>query len=187
MLYSTNNMMISLNIVLADYLRDAGYDIYWYSTGTTDSHTSGLPESLDTITLVPEFPVNPVHIVRLNSGNVAEGEIAVPAFSLQLPSSPRKVRRDGLGSSVFERERILRIDGFARNSFQHRALHDLFYEWVDADVQIPIYDYDTDPNTPTEIDPVYVQRTAVDRFELVHEVDTIRYYIRFEASLLYYE
>lgn len=186
--YSTDNLLISLNRKLAESLRAFGYDVRWFATGEVETHTAG-GEAKGTVTLVPDFPANPTYIVRLNDGgSPGAEEIAVPAFALRLDDSPERGDRAGIGESVFYRERTFEIDGFAADDFQQRELMDFFYEWLQiGDVYLPVWDYSTDPDNPTSLEPLEVWRAYVEKENFLHEIEAIRYYIRIVAIVRYVE
>lgn len=189
MRYSTDNMLISLNRNLSDALRAFGYDIRWQATGNIEGQTSGAAQSKGTITLVPDFPAEPTYIVRLNDGSSPSAEeIAVPAFSLRVSDGPRKRSRLGIGSLEFERERAFQIDGFAYDEFQQRELMDFFYDWLDeGNKRLPILDYSLDAASPTPLPSVDVWRAYVEKEELIHEVQAIRYYVKVTGIVRYVE
>lgn len=187
MKYDTTNMTLSLYRHLSELLRGLGYDVFWHATGETDPQTAGLAEKKGTITLVPEFPANSSTIVRLISGSPDEHQIAVPAFALKVLGGPKKIKRQGLGDPIFERERRFRIDGFALDSAGHRALADSLYDWLEGtDKRLDIWDYSGGSN-PTPLEPALVRFAEVDREELYQENEAIRYYIHLIAALRYYE
>lgn len=190
MVYSTNNVTLSLHKHFSELLRENGYNVFWHAWKDLEPHTSGLPEAKGTITLVPEFPANPSYLVRLTDGNPAQDKhlIGVPAFSVQVIGSPRKIRRQGLGDPVFERERRFRIDGFCTDAFQHRELADLFYSWLEGtDKRLEMWDFETDGSNPPQLEPVYIQFAEVDREELIGENEAIRYYVHLQAAFRYFE
>lgn len=188
MKYSTNNIQVSLTLQLAEFLRSKGYDIRWHSTGAVEPQTAGLPSPKDVITLTPEFPVNPTYIVRLNNRSPAPEEVAVPAFALQAVGSPKRLRRLGLGQKEHERERAIRVDGFAADQHQQKELADLLYDWLEGDdVRLRVSDYDSDPSNPPSLDPVEVDFAVVDRLELIGEVEAVRHYIQVTAAIRYVE
>lgn len=189
MKYSTNNVLISLHRAFSEYARPLGYNIRWHATGDVEAHTSALPEAKATITLVPDFPANPAYIVRLNDGSSPSAEqIAVPAFAIQLPDTPTRMERAGIGESVFFRERVFRIDGFVYDEFQQRELMDLFYTWLQiGDVLLPVWDYDTNSDTPPVLSPLDVWNAYVEKDEFASEVEAIRYYIKVTGVVRYVE
>jgi hypothetical protein len=190
--YTTDNLLTSLQIALANALRAFGYDILWKATDTREAQTAGLDTPKGTITLLPAFPANPAYLVRsagLNDGNIPKDEeITVPAFSLRLPTAPKKIRRMGIGEHEFERRRGFTITGFAWDEFQQRELLDFFYEWLDGgDVYLPVWDYTSDPATPLPLNPVQVERVDVISGELVTEVEAVRYPLSASAVISYIE
>ena len=199
MLYSTNNVQISLTVALAEYLRAQGYDVYWHTAALLEEQTAGLAEAKAIITLVPEFPSDPVFILpanpenvqRLKSEGVPSAEVIVPALSLQIIGSPRKGKIQGLGHRDYEWTRDLRVDGLAADAFQHRALADLLFEWLSGNDYryLPVNDYDTNPTTPPALSPVEVLQdsSSAIRNELIHEVAAIRYYVQAQTRISYVE
>lgn len=189
MLYTTSNIQTSLTTALATLLRANGYDVYWHASGVTETQTAGLGTAKAVVTLVPEFPANPTSIVRLNDANVGEETVVVPALTLHVLGSPRRIRLRGLGHSDYEWARTVRIDGLAADEFQQRELQDLLYSWLhDTEwKEIPVFDYEADASSPPQLDPVYVQNAVVDRQELYLEVEAARYYLRALINLYYIE
>lgn len=190
MKFSTNNVQISMTIALATEFRAKGFDVFWHSTREQDNHTNG-GIAKDVVTLVPEFPANPAFIVRkqgLRSDSPVE-EIVVPAFSVQLPSYPKRGEILGLGHPEYEWDRLFRVDGLAADEFQHRQIGDLLHDWLQSieEKEFSIYDYDTDPANPPLLGPVRIKFPQVERLELVQESEAARYYIRATAILRYVE
>jgi hypothetical protein len=198
MKYSTNNIQASLTIALAEFLRSAGFDVYWQGAGgVVDQHTSDLDEAKGIVTLVPDFPSDPVYILPANPTNIqrlkSEGlsieEVVVPALSLQVIGGPQKGRILGLGHREYEWVREVRIDGLAADQFQHRELADLLFGWLQSEdrKEIPVYDYDANPTEPEPLAPVEVISATAERQELIHEVEAIRYYVRATTRVTYVE
>lgn len=186
MKYSSQNLTLNLTLLLAEEFKRLGYDILWHATGDQEPQTAGLPTPQGEITLVPEFPANPTYVVRLNSEDDEGEEVVIPAFTLLL-GPVRKLKRLGIGQKEFFRERKIIIDGFARDSFEQRKLADALYDWLDEKEQIPVLDYDSDPDTPPPLEPVWVGWVEVHHQELAGETDAVRYYIRAVATLRYVE
>lgn len=188
MIYSTTNMTLSIYRQFADLLRGKGYDIYWDMTQEREQRVDTTVNAKGTITLCSEFPANPTQVVRLSSGGPAEWEVVVPAFAIQVLGSPRKIRRAGIGDPTFERERRFRIDGFARDSFEHRELADALYDWLqESDKRLDVWNYDASAGNPALLEPVLLWDTSVDRQELTSGDEAHRYYINLSASVRYFE
>jgi hypothetical protein len=189
MLYSTTNMTISLTKALATYLRSRGYDVFWHQTGTSQPHTAGAGAARAEVTLVQEFPANPVSIVRLKTETTPQDKIVVPALSLQVIGTPERVTILGLGHRDYRWERHFRVDGLAADEFQHRELQDLLHDWLQNQegVLLDVSDYDTNPADPPELEPVEVVDATIDRKELVTEIEAVRYYVRAQATVTYTE
>jgi hypothetical protein len=191
--YTADNVSISLQRDLAIALKAFGYNVLWRATGETEAQNmAGLGTAKGTVTLTPEFPANPAYLVKtagLNDGSVpTDEEIQVPAFTLVLPTGPKKIAPFGLGDSMFERQRGFRIEGFAWDEFQQRELMDFFYNWLEAGtVMLPVWDYASNPASPPALAPVEVIRADVQKAELIHEVEAIRYYVSVTAIISYYE
>jgi hypothetical protein len=187
--YGTENLTVSLTIAFADYLRSNGYDVYWHATQTTDANTAGLSTPKATVTLVPEFPANPSPIVRLRDESAGPEQIVVPAFSLQVLGSPKRITILGLGHKEYEWEREIRVDGLAANDYQHRAFQDLLHDWLQSEEYkaLPVSDYRDDPANPTPLEPVQVTFAVADRTELVNQIEAVRYYVRATAVITYVE
>ena len=181
--------MVSLQIQFADRLLEKGFNVFWQTTGETDPPV-GSP--IGTVTLVPEFPPDPVNLTRsprLNDGTVAgPGQVMVPAFALSIADSPVKIRRVGLGQEEFERWLTFYIYGFAYDEFQQRLLKDLLYEWLQiGDVRLQVWDYDSNNETPTALESMDVIDAQVTKEERVTEIDAIRYYVTAEIIVSYFE
>jgi hypothetical protein len=199
MKYTTNNIQISLTVALAAYLREQGYDIYWHTAGTRETQTAGLSEARGIVTLVPDFPADPVFILpanpdnvqRLKSESTTAEEVVVPALSLQVLGSPKRGNPLGLGHADYEWTREVRVDGLAADQYQHREIADLLFDWLTRkeSQRLPVLDYDNDPANPQALDPVEVLQdfTNADRQELIHEVEAIRYYVRTTTRISYVE
>jgi hypothetical protein len=198
MKYTTENLLISLQRELADKLLEAKYNVLWYATGETENPTLGEDESAkDTVTLIPEFPVNPTFMARRpgpNSSVTAEqGKVFVPAFAVSLLDGAKRISRAGIGMVEFERWLLVRFDGFAYDKFQQRALQDLLYEWLTVentttrDIRIPVLDYSTDPDDPDELDSAEVIDAVITKEELVTEIEAIRYGIHASVIISYFE
>ena len=191
--YTADNVLVSIQRDLANALKAFGYNVKWRATGEVETYTmAGLQSAKGTVTLVPEFPATPAYLVKsagLNDGSIPrEQEIQVPAFALVLPTAPKKIRRAGIGESIFERQRGFRIEGFAWDEFQQRELFDFFYNWLEAGtVMLPVWDYASNPASPPALDPVEVIRADVQKAELIHEVEAIRYYISVSVIISYFE
>lgn len=197
MKYTTNNLQTSLTIALADFLRSKGYDIYWHAAGTISPQTAGLSEAKAIISFVPAFPSKPTFILpanheniqRLKGRNLGEEYVVVPALTLQVHGSPRRVRIRGLGHKDYEWTREVQIYGLAADKYQHRELADLLHHWLTSEEfkEIPVFDYDSDPSAPPALPPVHVLHSDVDWQELYQEVEAIRYYFRAFATVTYVE
>ncbi len=192
MQYSTTNLIVSIQRQFADLLKEAGYNVRFHTTGEVETFTKvGLEEALGTITLVPEFPGNPALLTRssgLNDGSTpGEGEVLIPAFAISFPDEAKRIRRDGIGSSVFERWRTVFIDGFAYDEFQQRELTDLLYEWLQiGDPLMSVWDY-SDPEDVQELRRCDVVGADVMKDEWITEIEAIRYFIHAKAILSYFE
>jgi hypothetical protein len=182
-------MQVSVTLSLADFLRSRGYDVRWHATDTVDANVVDAAHPKAEVTLVPDFPANPSFIVRLKSDSASSDEIVVPALSVHALPGPKRVRHIGIGHSDWEWERHVLVDGLAADDFQQRELADLLHDWLNSEWRkpVPISDYDTDPTTPTPLEPAYVDFATVDRDELYTENDAARYYVRADAMLRYVE
>lgn len=187
--YGTENLTVSMTLNLADYLRSRGYDVLWHATQTTDANTAGLTPAKATVTLVPEFPANPVTIVRLMGEAAGPDQIVVPALSLQVIGSPTRMEGLGLGHKDARWEREIRVDGLAANDYQHRAFQDLLHDWLLSveSKEFAISDYETDPANPIALEPAWVTFASTDRTELISQIEAVRYYVRATAVLSYIE
>jgi len=185
MQYSTDNFTLSVFTALATKLRSEGYDIRWAASGDVEAHTSALPSALAEITLTNSFPANPTSVVRLNGGTLGEGEVAIPCFTV-VTGQPKRVRRDGIGSPVFERERSITIVGFAEDERQQVSIADIMVEWL-GDLYLGVFDYSVDPVNPTALDDAFVQYVDTTVEELDTEADAVRYYTRADFGVRYYE
>lgn len=187
--YGTENLTVSLTIALSDYLRSRGYDVFWHATQTTDANTADLDIPKAVVTLVPEFPANPATIVRLRDETAGQEQIVVPALSLQVIGSPKRIEGLGLGHKDYLWEREIRVDGLAANDYQHRAFQDLLHDWLQSveSKEFAISDYETDPTNPTPLEPAWVTFADTDRAELVNQIEAVRYYVRATAVLAYIE
>lgn len=199
MKYTTINLDTSLTLAFAEFLRSRGYDVYWHSAGVIESQTAALATPKAIVTLAPDFPADPVTVLpahptnvqRLKSGELTEDELVVPALSLRTLGSPLKGAIQGLGHRDYEWIRDFMVDGFAADQFQHRELADTLLDWLSQGEYkyLPVSDYSTDPANPTELDTVVVlqEYSAVQRKELVHDVEAVRYYIQATARITYVE
>jgi hypothetical protein len=186
-LYTPDNIQVSLTLWLADKLKQAGYNIRWQMTGDTEAHTAG-GDALGTITLVKEAPENPEQIVVLNEGDVpAADEIPVPALTLQIAGPEESKGRYGLGHEEFFRRTPIRVDGFARNEFEQSDLVKLFQTWVGrGSGTLPISDY-TNPNAPVVLEPAVIVRMKADKDELLGANKALRYYVYLWFEIEYVE
>lgn len=189
MLFSTDNVLVSLTLALADHLRLNGYDVYWQATGTTDPQTAGLAQAKALVTLVPEFPANATYIVGLKSEQSGAEEVVVPALSLRLTTSPKRVKILGIGHKDYTWERECMIDGLAADAFQQRELVDLLHEFQQSVEwkEFSVFDYETDPNAPALVGPVRVVAAGERSSQLVHDNPAVRYYMQATAKLQYEE
>lgn len=190
MQYSTRNLEVSLTLNLATYLRANGYDIRWHATDTVETNTAGADPARAEVTLVPEFPAIPVTIVRLKSEESRQDEVVVPALSLQVLDTPERIRIQGLGHTDYQWQRSIRVDGFGADEFQHKDLQDLLHDWLQSEEwkRFEIYDYVSDPDNPALLeDPVIVVGSTIERRELIHEIEAVRYYVRAQATVAYIE
>jgi hypothetical protein len=179
-------MTLSLGKHFSLMLRSQGYDILWKASGRKQTHTEG--DSKGTITLVPSFPANPTFIKRHTVGSPASHEVTIPAFSLRVLGSPRKIQRAGIGDPTFERERSFRIDGLARDSFEHRAFNDMLYDWLQGtDVYLDIWNYDVSRTEPPPLERAWVSTARVSEEELTTGDEAHRYYVSCVAALRYFE
>lgn len=186
MIYSTNNLTLSLGKHFSLLLRNNGFDVFWKASGRTQPRAT--VEAKGTATIVPSFPANPTHIKRLTVGSPANHEVVIPAFSLRVLGSPRKLQRAGIGDPTFERERSFRIDGLARDSFEHRAFNDMLYDWLQAtDVYLDIWNYDVNRAAPPPLEKVWVNTARVSEEELTTGDEAHRYYVSCVAALRYFE
>lgn len=191
MIYSSDNISVSIQRSFATALKAFGYNVLWRATDDFEAKTTG-GTAKGTVTILPEFPENPAYLVKsagLNDGSTPKAEeIAVPAFVFVLPTGPKKISIAGIGHSDYEWQRGFRIEGFAWDEFQQRELMDFFYTWLQrGNVRLPIWDYVTNPSAPPALDPVDVIRADVEKTELIHEVAAIRYYLSASAIISYYE
>jgi hypothetical protein len=193
MKYTTSNLMISLTTQFATRLLENGFAVYWASTKETDDPDSMLyPTPVGTVTLVSDFPTDPVNVTRsprLNDGTVpSEGQILVPAFALSIDDSPIRIRRVGLGQAEFERWLTVYIYGFTYDDFQQRKLKDVLYDWLQiGDVRLQVWDYDSNAVTPSELESMDVINAQVTKEERVTEIEAIRYYVAAEIIVSYFE
>lgn len=190
MLYSTNNIWVSLNVLFAEMLLDNGFDVRWWASDTLESNYVDPYAPRAEVTLVRKFPANQANIVRLKGGGLdSEDEVVIPAFSLYVASQPQKIARAGIGESVFLRSRRVRLEGLAANEDQHILLGDLVSDWIDSDdVEFQISDYDTDPSAPPPIvDKVWVADAVVAVGEFPMRPQNFRYQIVAEWEIRYFE
>lgn len=193
MKYTTRNILVSVQKQLATHFLENGYAIRWQTTGeVVPPDVLDFPTPLGTITLVPEFPADPLNVARspvLNDGTQPKtGQVLVPAFAVSIPDSPKRVRRAGIGDATFERWLTVHIYGFAYDKFQQRDLKDLLYDWFEiGDVKIQVWDYDTDPVTPDELEAMDVIDADISKLENVESVDAVRYYILATLIVSYFE
>jgi hypothetical protein len=187
MQYNSTNLITSLTLDLAAFLRSKGYAVYWHTTGDTEA---ALQEpTLATITFLPAIPANPTPFVRLKSESGNSDEIVVPALALTNWSQPRRRRELGLGHRDWEWEVDFTIDAFAADEFQHRALADCVQEWLQREVEqeIPIFDHAANPTNPSLMEPVRVRLSDVRREELYMENIAVRYYVRGDFTVQFVE
>lgn len=190
MLYTTDNLVVSLTMALATYLRANGYDVFWQASGDTDAQTAGLAQAKAIVTLVAEFPANPTYIVRLKSEQSGAEEIVVPALSLRATTMPKRIALLGLGHKEYWWEREIMIDGLAADDFQQRDLLDLLHDFQQSEEfkEFTIYDYKSDPTTPPQLDnPARVMSAGERGQELVHENPAVRYYLQGTMRVQYVE
>ncbi len=187
MLYTPDNIQVSLTLWLADKLKAAGYNIRWQMTGDSEAHTAG-GSAIGTMTLVKEAPENPEHIVVLNDGDTPEADhIPIPAMTLQIAGPEERKSRYGLGHSEFFRRLPIRIDGFGRDEFEQADLVKLFQTWVGRGTgNLAISDY-TDPNVPVALAPAEVVRFRADKDELLGANKALRYYVYLWFEIEYVE
>lgn len=189
MQYSTSNVLISVQKQFAQRLLEEGYAVRYQATREV---TLPVGTVKGTVTLVPEFPPDPLNVVRspvLNDGTVpTDTQVMVPAFAISIPGSPKKMRRAGIGDAAFERWLTIYIYGFAYNDFQQRALKDLLYEWLEiGDVRLSVWDYDSNPSSPTALDRMDVVNAIIGKEERVTEIDAIRYFLEAEIIVSFFE
>lgn len=187
MQYSTDNLQISLTLLLASRLREKDYNVRWQLSGEVESFTSGAASAKGTVTLVKESPANPEHIVRLNDGeSPADYEIPIPALTLQVGPDHRG-NRYGMGHSEFFRTRTITIDGLARDEFEQADLERVLSDWLlDEMPRLSVSDY-ADPNSPVALNPIEIRSSRVVKTELSTELDALRYYVRAEVEVEYVE
>jgi hypothetical protein len=198
MKYSTQNCTISFSLQLADFLRSRGYDIYWNESGVLEEQTAGLPEALDTVTLVEEFPAEKTYIVDVEDrSTLAPGQVAIPALCLTLPTGPERLRRTGLGDAVHLRRRLVLVDGFASGDAQWKALADVLHDFAcggreqengrRTDVYLSVQDFDMDAEDPPELPPVHVEWGEVERLPQPGEPPPLEKYIKLTFAVHYHE
>lgn len=190
MIYSTSNMLLSANRVVADKLLSLGYNVYWHAADETETQVV-LGAPLDTITIVPWTPANPVRLVILTGGNtISEGEAALPTLSVWV-SNPRRVQRLGLGDPRWVRHRQFVVNGFAKTEAQQRALADLFDEWITVEAPskavMNVWDFDSDGSNPPALDPAEFEQCVVSSRENPTTDAAIRYYLQASAVISYVE
>lgn len=187
MLYTIDNVTVSMFINLATEMRSRGWNIFWHATGETEAFTAGT--EVGTITLLQSIPQNPTFITREESGDYAnQSQVIIPAFAMKT-QPPRKIKRLGLGDVRFEREYDIKIGGLAANARQQATLASALYEWLDigdTNYYMPMWDY-SDPVTPVELDSAEVWWVDVTTQEVATEVDNIRYQINVQLTLRYVE
>jgi hypothetical protein len=184
-IYTKKNVLVSVSVQLAEIIKALGYNVLWSETGDIDEADD---PSLGTVTLAPSFPANPQYIQRLNDVTQNDEIIVIPAFSLQL-ASPKKIQRTGLGETTFVRERLFRIDGFARDTNEQELLGNAIYEWLDADdTVISVFNYDEEESDPDALESAWVEYCGLEIKTLeIEGADAVRNYIKIEAALRYIE
>lgn len=188
MKFTTNNILVSLTTALADYVKSQGYDVLWKATGETDPQTLG-GTTKATVTFTPSMPANPAYIVRLKSDSAGPEEVVVPVLALQVPTDPKRIDIMGLGHKDYLWERDVRVDLFAMDEFQQREMADLLHDWLNSEEykEFPILDYAANPAAPPALGNCRVEFALVERQELIHEVEAIRYYVKASAVISYIE
>ena len=188
MQYSHDNLLVSVSKHFATFFPSLGYDVFWHASGDTDAETAG--QKIGTITLVQKVPQNPTFIVGEDVGNLSQGDqIVLPAFAVHV-MPPRKVRRYGIGDPRFEREVQIFVLGMASDSRQQATLASELYEWLDVgdtSYYLDIWDYESNPSSPSTLEPAELWRTSMDTPEVADEVDVIRYQINIELALRFVE
>jgi len=195
MLYSTNNVVISLTLQMGDLFRENGYDLFWRTTGNKVNREDTALESKGIVTMTSYFPANPTYFVRLKNrtaDTTEQHQVIVPAFTLYTLQSPVKEKREGIGSSVFFRERPIRIMGFVEDQFQHREFIDLLHTWLDRentrrDKRLKIWNYDEKSNNPDELPEVNIPWAKIFGQEVYGDSGVTRYYIEGTFVIHYVE
>lgn len=193
MKFTTKNVQVSLTVHLAEYFRSKGWNIFWDTSGTLESHTSGLPEDRGTISVVRSIPANPQYITRLKDGetynDLAAYEVAVPVFSLTPLGMPKRPQRQGIGHSDFFWMREFRVDLLASNEDEWKVLADALFDWGgNGDRRWTIYDYEADPANPVPLEPIAKKEWCDIRpTEIIGVNDEARYYVRLLAAFEYVE
>lgn len=187
MLYSIDNVTISMFLNLSTELRRIGWNVFWHASGETEAFTGGTEQG--TVSLIQSIPENPTFITDASTGSYGDqSQIIVPAFAMKV-QPPRKKQRLGLGDTRFEREYDVKIGGLAANARQQATLASTLYEWLDigdTNYYMPMWDY-SDPDSPTALDPAEVWWVDVTTQEVATEVDNIRYQINIQLVLRYVE
>jgi hypothetical protein len=187
MLYNSHNIIVSLTLDLAEFLRNKGYAIYWHSTGETDSSVQDPP--VGTITFIASIPANPSPFVRLKSESGGLDEIVVPALSLRTAHTPRRRRILGIGHREYEWEQDIEVDAFALDEFEQRSLSDLIHDWANRNEyqELPVFDYSANATNPNVLEPVRVTYSDVRRDELDNENAAVRYHVRGDFTVQFVE
>lgn len=178
------NLTTSAATFVAEQFVDAGWGVYWQATDVfSGTATEG------EVTLVSEFPDDPSLLV-LPPATRSASKVLLPAFAVTLSSEPYEVALAGLGETVFEQRAMLMVDGFAADQAQYLAFATMFRNWFKEGVLLPVYDYETNPTSPSLIDiDVIFEGRRIDRTELVGPTipPTARYYLNMEVELMFFE
>ncbi len=188
MVYSLDNLLVSMFVNMATELRSIGWNIFWHGSGDTDAFTGGSEQG--TVSLIQNIPANPTFIMGAVAGDYTSSDkIVVPAFAIDV-QPPQRLQRMGLGDTQWEREVTIKIGGIAADARQQAALATALYDWLqigDDDYFMPISDYDTNPSSPPALQAAEVWWANIVTPEVPTEVDAIRYQINVELILRYVE
>jgi len=188
MVYSLNNLLVSVYVTMATELRARGWNVFWHASGETEVFTGGTEQG--TVSLIQNIPANPTFITERTTVNLANADqIVLPAFAIDV-QPPKRLRRLGLGHVEWEREATIRLGGIVTSSAEQRALASDLYDWLligDDDYYMAISDYDSNPSTPPALAPAEVWWANIVTPEVSTGVDAIRYQINAELILRYVE
>ena len=182
--YTSLNLTTSAAVYVANKFTSEGWAVHWQAVDVTSgTATNG------TVTLVPEFPDEPSNLVLPVSGMAwTQHEVRIPAFTVQLSSEPVEDERAGLGEEIFESRARILIDGYVVDQAQHLAFATLFRNWFRKDTYLPVFDFETNPTSPSLIDEfVQIEDRFLSRLEVVNVPRPVRYYLNLEVEISYFE